>query len=197
MPKINPAEAALLLIDMQNDVLHEKGAASSLGVWKFAREAKTIESTKRAIEFARKNKIPVIYVKLVFRPDYADASSGSFGKVLRETKALKSGTWGAEIVDELKPEPTDYIVEKKRASSFYSTDLEILLKGLKRNALIACGVVTNFCVETTVRDAIDRDFKVIVLKDCIASVSKEAQEFPVKFVFPFLGVVTTSQELSV
>lgn len=197
MPKINPAETALLLIDMQNDVLHEKGAASGLGVWKFARDAKTIESTKRAIEFARKNKIPVIYVKLVFRPDYADASTGSFGKVLKETKALKSGTWGAEIVDELKPGPTDYIVDKKRASSFYSTDLEVLLKGLGRSTLIVCGVVTNFCVETTVRDAADRDFKVIVLKDCIASVSKEAQNFPVKFVYPFLGVVTTSQELSV
>ncbi len=195
--KINPKETALLVIDMQNDVLHENGAVKELGVGRFAREVGTIENTKRTIDFARKNKIPVIYVKMVLRPDYADVVDVAFGKILKDTQALKQGSWGAEIVDELRSEKTDYIVEKRRGSAFYNTDLEILLRGLRRRVLMITGVVTNFCVEATIRSAVDRDFEVIVLSDCLASINKEAQEFPLKVTFPLLGRVATSQELTV
>ena len=200
--EIDPEETALLLIDMQNDVLHEKGkfAASGIGVWKFAKEAGTIPNTRKMIEIARKNGIPVIYVKIVFRPDYADMGLVQFSpctlyKMIKEGEVFKEGTWGAEYVDELKPEAGDYVVVKRRMNAFYNTDLETLLRGLWRTTLIICGVVTNFCVEATVRGAVDRDFDAIVLEDCTASESKEMQEFPMKAIFPMLGVVTTTEEL--
>ena len=199
--KIDPEETALLLIDMQNDFLHEKGKAAVLGVWKFAKEAETIPNTRKMIEIARKNDIPVIYVKFVFRPDYADImglaqlSLCTLGKFIKEGEICKEGTWGAEYVDELKPEAGDYIVVKRRMGAFYNTDLETLLRGLGRRTLIICGVVTNFCVEATVRGAVDRDFDAIVLEDCTASESKEMQEFPMKAIFPMIGSVATSEEL--
>ncbi len=199
--KIDPEETALLLIDMQNDFLHEKGKAAVLGVWKFAKEAETIPNTRKMIEIARKNDIPVIYVKFVFRPDYADImglaqlSLCTLGKFIKEGEICKEGTWGAEYVDELKPEAGDYIVVKRRMGAFYNTDLETLLRGLGRRTLIICGVVTNFCVEATVRGAVDRDLDCIVLSDCTASENREMQEFPMKAIFPMIGAVATSEEL--
>ena len=198
--KIDPEETALLLIDMQNDFLHEKGKAAALGVWKFAKEAGTIPNTRKMIEIARKNDIPVIYVKIVFRPDYAEMgpvqlSLCTLGKLIKEGEICKEGTWGAEYVDELKPEAGDYIVVKRRMNAFYNTELETLLRGLGRRTLIICGIITNFCLEATVRGAVDRDFDAIVLEDCTASENKEMQEFPMKAIFPMLGVVTTTEEL--
>ncbi len=198
--KIEPDETALLLIDMQNDFLHEKGKAAALGVWKFANEAGTIPNTRKMIEIAGKNDIPVIYVKNVFRPDYAEMgpvqlSLCTIGKLIKEGEICKEGTWGAEYVDELKPEAGDYIVVKRRMNAFYNTELETLLRGLGRRTLIICGIITNFCLESTVRGAIDRDFDCIVLEDCTASESKEMQEFPMKVIFPMIGAVATSDEL--
>ena len=144
--KIDPEQTALLLIDMQNDALHEKGkfAASGIGVWKFAKEAGTIPNTRKMIEIARKNDIPVIYVKIVFRPDYAEMgpvqlSLCTLGKMLKEGEVFKEGTWGAEYVDELKPGAGDYVVVKRRMNAFYNTELETLLRGLGRRTLIICG----------------------------------------------------------
>jgi len=198
--EIDPKETALLLIDMQNDFLHEKGKAAALGVWKFAKEAGTIPNTRKMIEIAKKNDIPVIYVKIVFRPDYAEMgyvqlSLCAIGKFIKEAEICKEGTWGAEYVDELIPEAGDYIVVKRRMDAFYNSDLETLLRGLGRRTLVICGIITNFCVEATVRGAVDRDFDAIVLEDCTASESKEMQEFPMKAIFPMLGVVTTTEEL--
>ena len=200
--KIDPEEVALLLIDMQNDALHEKGkfAASGIGVWKFAKEAGTISNTRKIVEIAKENGIPVIYVKIVFRPDYAEMgpvqlSLCTLGKMLKEGEVFKEGTWGAEYVDELKPGAGDYVVVKRRMNAFYNTELETLLRGLGRRTLIICGIITNFCVEATVRGAVDRDFDAIVLSDCTASESREIQEFPMKVIFPMIGAVTTSDEL--
>nr|QNO44136.1 peroxyureidoacrylate/ureidoacrylate amidohydrolase RutB [Methanosarcinales archaeon ANME-2c ERB4]QNO50305.1 peroxyureidoacrylate/ureidoacrylate amidohydrolase RutB [Methanosarcinales archaeon ANME-2c ERB4] len=199
--KINPEETALLLIDMQNNLLHEKGKAAALGVWKFAKEAGTIRNTRQMIEIARKNDIPLIYVKFVLRPDYADImglaqlSLCTLGKFIKEGEICKEGTWGAEYVDELKPGAGDYIVVKRRMDAFYNSDLETLLRGLGRRTLVICGIITNFCLESTVRGAMDRDFDCIVLEDCTASESREMQEFPMKAIFPVIGAVATSEEL--
>jgi ureidoacrylate peracid hydrolase len=195
--KIEPKETALLLIDMENDVLHDKGKLASLGVWKFAEEVGTIKNTKKVIDTAKRNGIPVIYVKIAFRPDYVDAglAQSPLWKLIKEGEIFKEGTWGVEYVDELKPETGNYIVTKKRVDAFYNTELETLLRGLGRRTLIVCGVVTNFCVEGTVRGAADRDFNVIVLSDCTASENKEAQEFPMNVVFPMIATVATSEEL--
>ncbi len=78
-------------------------------------------------------------------------------------------TWDAEIVDELAPEPGDRVVDKTRYSAFYDTDLEQQLRDLKTEALIVCGVTTNVCVESTVRDAFFRDIRVIVPSDATAA----------------------------
>lgn len=195
--KIEPNETALLLIDMQNDVLHEEGKLAALGVWKFAKETETIQNTGKMIDTAKKNNIPVIYVMAVLRPGYPDLelTQSPLERLIKDQEVFKEGTWGAEYIDELKPDTGDYIVVKRKMDSFYNTELETLLRRLGRKTLIICGVVTNLCVEATVRGAVERDFNVIVLKDCTASENKEMQEFPMKAIFPLIANVTTSEEL--
>lgn len=195
--KIEPEESALLIIDMENDMLKEEGKAAEFGVWKFAEESKTIQNTKKVIDKAREEKIPIIFVRLVFRPDYADLKSSDslLWGMTREEEAFKEGTWGSELVDELETKPEDYMIKKRRVSAFHDTDLETLLKGLDRKALIICGVATNFCVEGTVRAAADKDFYPIVLEDCTASTSEKAHRFPIEEIFPMLGSVKTSEGL--
>jgi nicotinamidase-related amidase len=91
----------------------------------------------------------------------------------------------------------DYIIERKRFSAFYNTKLETLLRSMDKRTLLICGVITNVCIEATLWSAVDRDFNVIILSDCTASHSKEAQEFPMREVFPFIATVAASNELEI
>jgi len=101
-------------------------------------------------------------------------------------------------VKELAPHPEDYIVTKYNTmDGFHNTDLEQILKVLKCDTLIFAGVVTNFCLETTVRSAFNRGYNTIVLSDCVATMNEEFQEFAIKVIFPMLGEVTTADELEV
>jgi ureidoacrylate peracid hydrolase len=188
--EIRTYETALLIIDMQNDFIHEKGKLSYL----FPEDFKTIITPiKKIIKVIRTARIPVIYVKMVFRPDFSDA-----GKVYgpsRELGALKKSSWGSDIIKELKPCDSDYIVEKHRHSAFYSTDLELLLRGKNIKTLIIVGGATNVCVESTVRDAQFRDFNVIVVEDCTASMIKEMHKASLLNIKSFYGNVLKSNEV--
>lgn len=164
---------ALLVIDLQNDILHEAGRRSSLGVWKYAQEHNTIGNIAKAIELAEARDIPIIYVKVVRRhgcPSIPDR--GRFQKN-KQNPAFEEGTWGAEFVPELKIRPGDTVVTKSRFSAFYGTDLNMLLTGLEISTLIICGVSPHACINATIVDAVDRDYNVIALKDCMAGPNEE------------------------
>jgi ureidoacrylate peracid hydrolase len=184
---------ALMVVDMQNDILDENGKAAALGVWKHARKTKAIENTKKAIENARKAGVPIVYIQTFFihelLPDIGLPRS------LKESEAFKRGTHGAEIVDELSPQPQDYIVEKHSMNAFYNTELEDILKALRCDTLIFTGVATNFCVETTIRSALNRGYNIVVLSDCVATISEDAQNFAINVIFPMLGEVVTVEKL--
>jgi len=80
-------------------------------------------------------------------------------------------------------------------NAFYNTELEDVLKGLGCDTLIFTGVATNLCVETTVRNASDRGYNIIVLSDCVATISEDAQNFAISVIFPMLGEVVTVEKL--
>lgn len=184
-------ELAILVIDMQNDFVDEKGKFASKGLPSMAKDI--IEPLSRVIQAARKVEIPIVYTKAVYRSDYLDGSR-TFA-MSRKLGALIKGSWGSEIIEKLKPQEGDFIVEKHRFSAFYNTDLEIILRGLVVKTLILTGVATNVCVESTVRDAQFRDFNVIVLRDCTASFNHEMHEASLICIEGFFGVVSTSKEI--
>ena len=158
---------ALLIVDMQHDFVDEDGAVPCQDALKVVSKIKNL-----SLE-ARRAGIPIIYTREVHRPQKVD-----FGRELDGDEALHcvEGTKGAEIVEELEPEESDYVINKRRYSAFFGTDLAILLKGLAVDTLCITGVATDVCVYLTAMDAHQFDFKVRIPKDCVAGTNRDAHD---------------------
>ncbi len=194
--KIKREGTAFTVIDMQNFMLEEKGAAAFFGIWKQVKEKDTVKNLQKAIGKARNSGIPIIYVQTFVRPQVLPEVG--IWKNFKQIDLSKTSPWELEIAEEIKPRPEDFIVTKYNTmDAFHNTDLEAILKGLKCDTLIITGIATNFCVETTVRSAMNRGYNVVVLSDCVATVSEEAQAFPITVIFPMLGEVTTVDKFEI
>ncbi len=167
---------ALLIIDMLNDFVLQ-GAPLEVPETK-----KIIPTIKREIEAARKEGKPVIYVCDTHEPD--DKEFSRFGWPAHAVK----GTAGAQVVDELKPQVDDIIIEKTTYSGFYNTKLDETLKRLGIDSLRLTGCVTHICVMFTASDAVLRDYKVTVVKDGVAGLSEEDHEAALRIMRNVMGV---------
>lgn len=159
-----PGRTALVLIDLQNDFLHERGWYAESGV-DITHMRRVVGPTRRLVAAARAAEVPVIWTRHGFR-DATDA--GPFFQLrpfLREG-GLRRDTWGFQIYDELAPDGEDWLVEKNRLSAFYNTNLELILRGLGAETVLIAGVLTNQCIAATSKDAMFRDFKPIVVEEC-------------------------------
>ena len=164
--ELSKERTALVVIDMQRAFLEDEGSLAQAGIDITGLKAAT-EGCKRLLASARQAGVPVIHTRYVYRPDYADGGIlvNYIMPQLREVDSLAAGTPDIEIVDELAPVDGETVIDKNRPSAFYATNIEPLLNGLGVDSLVVCGVTTNICVETTVRDASQRDYKVFVPKD--------------------------------
>ena len=112
---------------------------------------------------------------------------------LKNGKTLISGTWDVEVIDELAPGDGDFMIDKNRPSAFFGTNLDANLKNLGIENLVVCGVTTNCCVETTVRDASQRDYRTFVVKDAVAEYEDDRQEIALRSMdMLFAYLVTTA-----
>jgi ureidoacrylate peracid hydrolase len=185
---------ALIVVDMQNGFLRPDGfmAKASLNIDQCIA---AIAPNQRVIAACREAGIPVIFTRYTLRADYKDAGLlGEIYPALKESGAMVAGTRDWEIAEELKPMPDDIILDKQRYSSFYNTNLEVVLRGLGITLLVVTGVTTNICVESTVRDAFFRDFKVTVLEDCVGAVDEMMQQGPLhSFRYGFGDVIKSDE----
>jgi len=184
--------AALLVIDLQNAFCHAGGSLARLGR-DIAMCRQAIGPCARLVAAARRSGVPVIFTQYVYRADYADADLllREMRPALRAAGALAEGSWDAAQVDELPPAPGDYVIRKNRYSAFYGTDLEPLLQRLGVRNLILCGVTTNMCVESTARDAMQRDYRVFVAADATGELEPERHDHALRAIaFGFGQVVT-------
>ena len=170
-------QTALIIVDMQNCFLHPEGTFGKLGL-DVAPLQKAIPGCVALAEAARRAGVPVIHVHTTWRPDYRDAGLiwNELKRPMRDTGALVAGSFDALIVDELTPEPADFVVVKHRYSAFYGTDLEVLLSSLWIMSVVVCGVTTNICIETTARDAAQRNYRTYVPRDATAEVDPEKHD---------------------
>jgi nicotinamidase-related amidase len=172
---------ALLVVDMQNGFCHPEGSFARIDMGlEGADEA--VRNAATAIAQARRAGIPVVFTRHLYRPGRADE-----GRALKQNSpalagvdGLEAGTWDAEVVAELGCGRSDLVVDKVRFDAFQWTSLEPLLRGLDVDELAVCGVVTNICVETTIRSAFMRDFSVIMLADCCAAQTRRLHELSVE-----------------
>jgi nicotinamidase-related amidase len=161
---------AVLVVDMTNDFAHPGGVYARNGVVCPMFDA-IVPPTRAVLEAAAACGVPTILATQVI---YADPSGRAVtGGGMVEARpwlaqdGLRPGTWGVQLVDDLPR--TDYVVEKPRASAFYATPLEVLLRGLAVETVVVVGCYTNQCVEATVRDAWARDYRVVVVTDAVAA----------------------------
>lgn len=186
---------ALIVIDMQNGFCSAKGFMNQIGLG-YEPSAAAIEPIQRLLASARKAGIPIFFTRYSLSEDFSDA--GLLLEVfpaIEEAKGMVRGSWDADIADALTPQPGEVVIDKTRYTAFYDTDLEDQLRELGVDTLIVCGVTTNICVESTVRDAFFRDIRVIVPSDGTAAVTPELHEGALAdFEYGF-GTVTTVGEL--
>ena len=178
---LDTASCAVVVIDMQNDFGTEGGMFHRSGI-DISMIKRAVEPTRKTLVAARKIGIPVIYLKMAFKPDLSDAGPvdspnytrhqflGVGSVVLapdgRESRVLVRDTWNTDIVAELTPEPTDAVLYKHRFSGFFETELDAVLKRLGIKHLIVTGCTTSICVESTIRDAMFRDYSCVLVEDC-------------------------------
>jgi len=186
---------ALIVIDMQNGFCDPDGFMNKIGL-DYTTSAGAIEPISRLLTAARRASVPIFFTRYSLNADYSDA-----GLLLELFPAIKDaggmirGTWDADIVEALAPRDGEHVIDKTRYSAFYGTDLERQLGELGVDSLIVCGVTTNICVESTVRDAFFRDIRVIVPSDGTAAVTPELHEGALRdFEYGF-GQVATVAEL--
>jgi nicotinamidase-related amidase len=169
--------SALLIIDMQRDFLEPGGFGASLGN-DVGRLRRAIEPTRRVLTSARAANMLVVHTREGHRPDMTDLHSAKRERGLPERRIgdrgpmgriLIRGEPGHDIIPELAPNPGEPIVDKPGKGAFFATDLEPMLHNRGIAQLIVCGVTTEVCVNTTVREANDRGFDCLVLEDCVAS----------------------------
>ena len=169
--------AALVIIDMQRDFLEAGGFGEALGN-DVSRLKAAVAPCQAVLAAARKAGLLIIHTREGHRPDLSDAPRH---KVERGEPAMRIGAPGPmgrilvrgepghDIIPELYPEPGEPVIDKPGKGAFYQTDLELMLKNRNIDTLLVCGVTTEVCVNTTVREANDRGFRCIVISDCCAS----------------------------
>lgn len=193
---MNPKETVVVLIEFQNEF-----ASPSGGLYEAVKEVleknQTIPNTVDLVAKARAKGVQLIYVPIAFSKDYREMQPVPFGilKGVKDGKLFIKGSKAAEIIDELKPQAGDLVLEGKRGlCGFASTNLDFTLRqhGFKNVAL--AGFLTNVCVESSMRSAYDLGYNVITLTDCTATTSLEIQEFTVKTNYPIYSHPMTHHE---
>jgi ureidoacrylate peracid hydrolase len=172
--ELHKEKAALIVIDMQNSFCKRDGLVAAIGLDTSACEA-AIEPCRENLALAREAGIPVFFTRYVYEQDYSDGGVmiQHMMPELAQVKALKAGSHDADIVPELTPQPGETVIDKNRPSSFFNTDLAERLDAAGRSQLVVCGVTTNCCVESTVRDASHRDLEVFVIGDACGELDDE------------------------
>lgn len=162
-----PGRTVLVVIDMQNDFLHPEGWYATQGI-DIGHMRLSIGPAAALVKEARARGIPVIWTRHGFR-DKRDAGILAQHRPFFDKGGLRQGTWGYEVLEECGPSPTDWFVEKQRLSAFYNTNLETVLRALRAETVVFCGVLTNQCVAATSKDANFRDFAPIVVREAVGT----------------------------
>jgi ureidoacrylate peracid hydrolase len=174
----------LLIIDMQNELLHPEGKLYHGG---FPPEfAALVPNVRRLVGGARTKGVPVIFVYTAYHASYIDASPLSPS---RKSGSLVEGSWGAKILGEIAPLESEVMIRKRRPSAFFETSLDSTLRGLGARSIFMCGAATNRSVESTARDGFNRDYEVFVVSDGTAARSGAAHKASLESLSGFFGKV--------
>ncbi len=178
---------ALLICDMQKDIVGFHGRNEHLD--------QLIETIKDLAAWSRAHDVVVVHSRVAFRAGYIDAPSHHI-PLLRERRILDETQPGSWFIEDLAPQTGDIVLApRRRVSAFYNTDLEVVLRRLQVNTLLLTGMSTARVVESTARDASDRDYRGIVVTDGCSADTREKHENALKSIADFFGELMTAAEV--
>ena len=188
--KLDPKKSAVILIDMINAVVKGSGPPYTTPP---AREP-VVKNFQKLLAHCRSVGTPLIFVTTHRRADNADAprtisdigGGGGAGNL--------AGSPAVQFIDELQPQPEDYVIVKSRMTAFYGTNLDGILSALGTETILVGGISTQRSVEGTARDAKNRDLQCVVLSDCCTAGELDVHEMTIKHVLPILVRVRTADE---
>lgn len=196
---MNPA---LVVIDVQNGFVSKGGSYDLLGM-DTSNYRQVIPRIRELIELCRENSIPVFYTQAVRESSGIDLLTRTH-KILpksREERIMKKpicvrGTWDADIVADVAPRPGDHVVIKRRDSAFHDTEIKVWLSSLGIDTLIFSGIDTSICVETSLRDAFNLGYDVVLIADATISSNRKHYESTIDNIKDYYGLVMNLSEFS-
>jgi ureidoacrylate peracid hydrolase len=206
--RIDMSRTAILVVDMQNAFVRS-GAYFDLAGYDISATESIIRPCQKIVTAAREKRVKIIYLQMGCSPDFSDkgapdspsAFKSSVLKLISQRPELKDklyiyGTWGAEIIEELKPQRGDIVIKKQRYDGFIGTNLDLVLRTLGIKYLLFIGTATNICVESTLRHAFFLDYFPILVSDAVSQMgSKITQQATILNVQSTFGWVTNSKSL--
>jgi nicotinamidase-related amidase len=197
-------KSALIIVDMQNDFVHADGGFACT-----AREIPvagidmpflmgTIPHVRRLAGAFREAGRPVIYIAHVVKPDFSDAQwpYWRLGLTPSDNRTfIVEGTWGARIVDDLKPQEGEHLVIKKGFGGFSNTPLDTILRNLGVTTCVVTGVTTCVCVSTTIRGGVEHNYRMVLVSDAVAEVSRDTHEAELKTMARIFADVKSADEV--
>lgn len=164
------SRSVLLALHYQNDVVHPDGKIRLGMAEGDAQRAALLNAAERLLDGARTADVPVVHVRVAFRPDHADVQrNGPIWDNVARIGAVAEGSWGADFHARLQPRPEEFVVRHGRINAFFGSPLEETLRLFNPQHLVIAGVATNSVVEHTARHAADMGYFVTVAADACAS----------------------------
>lgn len=195
---MDPQKTAVVLVEYQNDFASEGGALH--GAVKDSMAATDmITHTQEAVAAARAAGATIIHAPIQFAAGYGEITSHPYGilKGVVDTNAFVKGTWGADFVGEVAPQPGDIVLEGKRGlDAFASTNLDFILRSKGIATVALSGFLTNCCVESTMRSAYEKGFEVVTLTDCVGATSSEEHANAITYDYPMFSKPMTASEFA-
>lgn len=183
LPPFDPTSTALVLVDLQHGVVARQTAPRL--------PAEVVHNAARLAAAARERGVLVVMVRVSFAAGRADAVQSDVDEPMQAS--LPSG-WD-QLVEEMQPREGDVVVTKRQWGAFYGTPLDLELRRRGRRTLVLGGIATNFGVESTARDAYERNYQLVLVEDLMASLDPAAHDFAVTRIFPRLGRVCTLEDV--
>jgi gluconolactonase len=194
--QLDPGSCALIIQDMQNDVIIEGGAFADSGAPAHAIAQNAVANVADLAAACRAAGVPVIHVWYVVEQDAPGLRQNApLFRGVKEANALVRGTWGAAPAAGLEPQDGDHVVEKMRMNGFYETRLDILLRGLGAEQLIITGAWTNMSIEHTARHGADAGYEVVVASDGTSTTGPEWQDAALNYAMQNVATVATCAEI--
>src|SRR6267154_1945110 len=196
MDRIDPKAAALVIQDMQNDVIIEGGAFADSGAPAHAIAQNAVENVKGLAAACRSAGVPVIHVWYIVEDGAPGLKlNAPLFQGVKEANALVRGTWGAAPAEGLEPQNGDHVVEKMRMNGFYETRLDILLRGLGAETIVITGAWTNMSIEHTARHGADAGYSVVVVSDCTSTTGDEWHQAALNYAMTNVAQVANVDEV--